>query len=204
MPDYSNGLFGGIKDSMMSPLFLGGAGLLSGGGMQGLSQGFQAANDGQKYNEGQRKAGIEQQRDQQFGDLFQNGNSNQFDSMPPGLVALARVAGPDAGPAMLAKGYQGKMDLDQQGKLQAQSLGIQYNNTLKLQRAQQDQKMEFMNRLSAGDQAQQPPPQQAGPQPQQSPGPQPQQAGPQPRTARDGRQYVPDPNRPGKYLMVQP
>ena len=159
MADYSNGLFGGVKDAMMSPLFLGGAGLLSGGGMQGLQQGFQAANQGQQYDEGRRKMGIEQQRAQQFSDMFANGNPKQFDGLPQGLVDLARVSGPDAGPAMLAKGYTGKMDADQMGRMQAQSLALQFENAMKLDQARQDQKFKMMDRLSAGDQQ----PQQAAP-----------------------------------------
>lgn len=162
MADYSNGLFGGVKDAMMSPLFLGGAGLLSGGGMQGLQQGFAAANQGQQYDEGRRKIGIEQQRSQQFSDMFANGNPQQFKDLPQGFVDLARVSGPDAGPAMLAKGFTGKMDLDTQGKLQAQSLALQFENAKRLSQFQQDQKFNLLDRLNSGGQPQ-PQPQQAAP-----------------------------------------
>lgn len=46
------GLFGTITDTMMSPLFMGGAGLLTGGGMSGMLQGMQA---GTQYQDQQRQ-----------------------------------------------------------------------------------------------------------------------------------------------------
>lgn len=46
------GLFGNITDTMMSPLFMGGAGLLTGGGMSGMLQGMQA---GTQYQDQQRQ-----------------------------------------------------------------------------------------------------------------------------------------------------
>lgn len=51
------GLFGDIADTMMSPLFLGGASLLSGGGMGGAMQGMQM---GSQWQEQQRQRGREQ------------------------------------------------------------------------------------------------------------------------------------------------
>ncbi len=43
-----NGFFGSLTNSMQSPLFLGGAGILMGGGFQGMNQGIQAGILGQK------------------------------------------------------------------------------------------------------------------------------------------------------------
>lgn len=89
------GLLDTLTDTMQSPLFLGGASLLSGGGFGGAIQGMNAGNRFQM----QRRAMEEQaQRRAAYDDLLQN----LPQGINPAIGRLAQVAGPEAGLPMLA------------------------------------------------------------------------------------------------------
>ena len=59
------GFFGSLANTMQSPLFLGGVGLLSGGGMQGMSQGIQTGILGQRQQFDQEQQRLDRMRQQQ-------------------------------------------------------------------------------------------------------------------------------------------
>lgn len=59
------GFFGNLTNSMQSPLFLGGAGILMGGGFQGMNQGIQAGILGEKNKFDQQQAIQDRLRQQQ-------------------------------------------------------------------------------------------------------------------------------------------
>ena len=59
------GFFGSLANTMQSPLFLGGVGLLSGGGMQGMSQGIQTGILGQRQQSDQEQQRLDRMRQQQ-------------------------------------------------------------------------------------------------------------------------------------------
>lgn len=61
----NNGFFGSLTNSMQSPLFLGGAGILMGGGFQGMNQGIQAGILGERQKFEQQQAIQDRLRQQQ-------------------------------------------------------------------------------------------------------------------------------------------
>jgi hypothetical protein len=90
------GLFGDIEDTMMSPLFMAGAGLLSGGGFGGAMQGMQAGQQSQALRQKQMQ---EQQRKAAFEKLTQQGGLQGID---PRVMQIAGAAGPEAGLGILS------------------------------------------------------------------------------------------------------
>lgn len=91
------GIFDYLNSTVQSPMFLAGAGLLSGEGFGGAMQGMQM---GQRNQALQRQQAQEQQRQQAFEGLFSD--PNMLKGVPMGAVNIARAAGPEAGLPMLA------------------------------------------------------------------------------------------------------
>lgn len=106
------GIFDAFEDTVSSPLFLGGAALLSGDGFGGMQQGMQAGH--QFAQQRQRKADQAQQK-QAFDDLFTSGRFQQM--LPQGMPELARASGPAAGIEMLAQAYRDRQGFDQKKQL---------------------------------------------------------------------------------------
>lgn len=119
-----SGIFDQFSDAMMSPLFLGGASLLSGGGMGGAIQGMQAGN---QFAAQRHKQDEQMQRRQAFDQMMQGG---QFGGVPPEMMKFAQAAGPDAGIDMLAKAYQTQQGYGQQERM------ARLNHDLALKRQQ--------------------------------------------------------------------
>lgn len=91
------GIFDYLNSTVQSPMFLAGAGLLSGEGFGGAMQGMQA---GQRAQAIQRQQMQEDQRRQAFEGLFADPKALQ--GIPMGAVNIARAAGPESGLPMLA------------------------------------------------------------------------------------------------------
>lgn len=91
LPDFDDeprGLLGGLRNTMMDPMFLAGAGLLTGQGFGGAMRGFEMGHAFQQ----QQRADAERRRQQQgFESLLGQINA------PPDVLALARFQGPQAG-----------------------------------------------------------------------------------------------------------
>ncbi len=110
------GFFGTLSGTMQSPLFLGGLGLLSGGGMPAMSQGMQsgilAAKSAREEEQYQRQQ--QQQRDamlQQWGATPPAWAKN----LPAGILDVARLGG-DQAPQILGNvlAKHPEMDLERQ------------------------------------------------------------------------------------------
>lgn len=91
LPDFDDeprGLLGGLRNTMMDPMFLAGAGLLTGQGFGGAMRGFEMGHAFQQ----QQRADAERRRQQQgFESLLGQINA------PQDVLALARFQGPQAG-----------------------------------------------------------------------------------------------------------
>ena len=92
------GLFGQLQQGVMNPMFLGGAALLSGEGMGGAMRGMQL---GQGFQDDQRKRAMEQQQRQDYQGLL--GDPSVTGALPPEMLKIAQMAGPQNGPEFLAK-----------------------------------------------------------------------------------------------------
>jgi len=93
----TRGIFDAFQDTMQNPLFLGGASLLSGDGMDGALRGMQAGN--QFAMQRQKQAELAQRRtafEQLLADPSKLGN------IPMGAVNLVRAAGSESGFGVLA------------------------------------------------------------------------------------------------------
>lgn len=91
------GIFDYLNNVTQSPMFLAGAGLLSGGGFGAAMQGMQAGQRAQAIHRQQMQ---EDQRRQAFEGLFSDPKALQ--GIPMGAVNIARAAGPESGLQMLA------------------------------------------------------------------------------------------------------
>jgi hypothetical protein len=90
------GFFDNLEEKITSPLFLAGAGLLSGEGFGGAMQGLQMGTGLQGQR---RKQAEDAKRQAAFQQLTQGG---QLQGISPDVLKLAQAAGPDAGFTMLA------------------------------------------------------------------------------------------------------
>jgi len=90
------GLFGVIEDTMTSPLWLGGAALLSGEGFGGALRGMQL---GAGFRQQRRQQEEEEAARQRFQSLFEAGGISGID---PAFSRLAQAVGPDQGAKILA------------------------------------------------------------------------------------------------------
>lgn len=132
MDDYSNGLFGKLEQTVMSPLFLGGAGLLTGGGFQGLQQGIAAARQNQAFNLQRSEAQREEQSRQA---LAQGVNAPEFSALSPQSRSLL-AANPDIAKSIAGNVYQNKLDpmaALRAKLLQAQISGIPADQAMKVE-----------------------------------------------------------------------
>lgn len=90
--DEPRGLLGGLSRGMTNPLFLAGAGLLSGEGFGGAMQGLRM---GAAFQDQRLQQAEQMRKRQQFDGLIGQINA------PPDVLALARMQGPDRGAQML-------------------------------------------------------------------------------------------------------
>lgn len=100
------GLFGVIEDTMTSPLWLGGAALLSGEGFGGALRGMQL---GAGFRQQRRQQEEEEAARQRFQSLFENGGISGID---PAFSRLAQTVGPQEGSKILADALLAKMRAD--------------------------------------------------------------------------------------------
>lgn len=191
---------------MQSPLFLGGVGLLSGGGASGMNQGIQSGilglKNAREEEQYQRQRDQQAQRDQVWNGMFASGQAQKsFGGLPPGMLPVLQAAGPDQGVQLAAKGLMSKSDAEQQARLQAQHAAIQFEYQKKLLEMQQAQglaqkqkEMELINGMV----------QKGAPQPAQAPQAQP-PAGMQvaPQSGQPVPQMAP-PNPYAPYLQNMP
>lgn len=157
------GLLDTITDTMQSPLFLGGAALLSGDGFGGAMQGLQAGN---RYQMQQRALAEQEQQKAAYADLLKN--------LPQGInPAIGRLAqattDPAAGISMLA-GALPKPRTPMETQMDQARLGLLKAQTAQAsQRAEPDPMKQFVaSKLKAmqtrAPMAPQPPPEQSLPQ----------------------------------------
>lgn len=85
--DEPRGLLGGLRNTMMDPMFLAGAGLLTGQGFGGAMRGAQL---GMSFQDQQRQEAERRRKQQGFESLLGQINA------PPDVLALARFQGPEA------------------------------------------------------------------------------------------------------------
>ena len=102
----NRGLFGVIEDTMTSPLWLGGAALLSGEGFGGALRGMQL---GAGFRQQRRQQEEEEAARQRFQSLFENGGISGID---PAFSRLAQAVGPDQGAKILADALLAKYRTD--------------------------------------------------------------------------------------------
>lgn len=106
------GFFDNLEEKITSPLFLAGAGLLSGEGFGGAMQGMKM---GAGMQDMRRKQAEDAKRQAAFQQLTQGG---QLQGISPDVLKLAQAAGPDAGFTMLAGAVPKPRDaLDERYKL---------------------------------------------------------------------------------------
>lgn len=87
------GFFDGLQQSMMSPLFLGGAALMGGEGIGGAIRG---AGAGMGFQDHQRQLAEQQAQKEQYNSLL----GKIGGSLPPDMMALAQMQGPKAAPTI--------------------------------------------------------------------------------------------------------
>lgn len=92
------GLLGDFEDRILSPLFLGGAALLGGEGMNGAMRGMQL---GGAFQDQRRQLAEQERQKQQFQGLL--ADPSVTGAVPPPMLRIAQMAGPAGGPEMLSK-----------------------------------------------------------------------------------------------------
>lgn len=254
------GLLSGLQNTMTSPLFLSGLGLLTGGGFGGAMRGAQL---GLSFEEDRRRKAETQTKDAAARSFFSD--PANLEGLPPGAAAGLRSMGHEglkSAIELLSKGHVTPLDrkykesqiaanvaragyyrdggADRTGQkeriiagLMEEDPDLSYADAVALaSRAPQNHDMrrenlaltayrndpsrtleEWRQFYGLGAQSSAQPPQQPAPAqsspPVRSPSVAPQSAGPSgvpagARQAQDGNWYVPDPERPGKYLKVNP
>ncbi len=96
--DEPQGLLGNLHRTMTSPLFLGGAALLTGNGFGGAMQGMQM---GAGFEENRRRRALAAQERQSYEDLVSRPDMRA--NLPSGLGEILLAAGPERGLPLLAK-----------------------------------------------------------------------------------------------------
>ena len=204
------GLLDGFNNAVASPLFQFGAGVAGAGSKGlgiggGLAEGAQTASKGFEYAKQKREMDAMAQRDEFIKKLSEPGNPIAAGFSPETLAAVQGLP-PEQGTALLAQLLSRKGDAAQAAaiaKINADAHVAGKNAEFKFQRdTEMDNTQRMLKMMMPEGQ-----PQQSGPPsgPQQAPSQgAPQAPMPGARQAPDGKFYVPDPNRPGKYLMVQP
>jgi hypothetical protein len=101
------GLLGGLEDRILSPLFLGGAALLSGEGMGGALRGMQV---GGGFQDQRRQLAEQERQKQQFQGLL--ADPSVTGALPAPMLKIAEMAGPTSGPEMLGKWFDPNREVD--------------------------------------------------------------------------------------------
>lgn len=96
--DEPQGLFGQLQQGVMSPMFLGGAALMSGEGMNGAFNGMRM---GAAFQDDKRKRAMAEHEQQAYAGLLDNPELRA--SLPNGFADVLRAAGPERGYPILAK-----------------------------------------------------------------------------------------------------
>lgn len=123
------GLLGDFDERILSPLFLGGAALLSGEGMNGALRGMQV---GGSFQDQRRQLAEQERQKQQFQGLL--ADPSVTGAVPEPMLRVAQMAGPTAGAEHLAKYLDPTRDADLQLK-KAQIAKIQRDNAIAAQEA---------------------------------------------------------------------
>lgn len=123
------GLLGDFDERILSPLFLGGAALLSGEGMNGALRGMQV---GGSFQDQRRQLAEQERQKQQFQGLL--ADPSVTGAVPEPMLRIAQMAGPTAGAEHLAKYLDPTRDADLQLK-KAQIAKIQRDNAIAAQEA---------------------------------------------------------------------
>lgn len=101
LPDFDDeprGLLGGLRNTMMDPMFLAGAGLLTGQGFGGAMRGFEM---GAGYEDRRRRRAAEAQEQANYRGILEN--PALLANLPEGFAGILRAAGPERGLPLLAK-----------------------------------------------------------------------------------------------------
>lgn len=101
------GLLGDFDERILSPLFLGGAALLSGEGMNGALRGMQV---GGSFQDQRRQLAEQERQKQQFQGLL--ADPSVTGAVPEPMLRIAQMAGPTAGAEHLAKYLDPTRDAD--------------------------------------------------------------------------------------------
>lgn len=101
------GLLGDFDERILSPLFLGGAALLSGEGMGGALRGMQV---GGSFQDQRRQLAEQERQKQQFAGLL--ADPSVTSAVPTPMLRIAEMAGPSAGAEHLAKFLDPARDAD--------------------------------------------------------------------------------------------
>lgn len=96
--DEPQGLFGQLQQGVMSPMFLSGAALMSGEGMNGAFNGMRM---GAAFQDDKRKRAMAEHEQQAYAGLLDNPELRA--SLPNGFADVLRAAGPERGYPILAK-----------------------------------------------------------------------------------------------------
>lgn len=105
--DEPQGLFGQLQQGVMSPMFLGGAALMSGEGMNGAFNGMRM---GAAFQDDKRKRAMAEHEQQAYAGLLDNPELRA--SLPNGFADVLRAAGPERGYPILAKYADPNRSLD--------------------------------------------------------------------------------------------
>lgn len=114
----NRGLFGTIEDTMTSPLWLGGAALLTGEGMSGAMQGLRM---GAGFRQQRRQQQEEEERKRRFQGLVSD--PSQMQGINPALLRVAQAAGPEQGWRILADAY-GRMPTEDDRRFMQARAGL--------------------------------------------------------------------------------
>lgn len=114
----NRGLFGTIEDTMTSPLWLGGAALLTGEGMSGAMQGMRT---GAGFQQQRRQQQEDEERKRRFQGLVSD--PSQMQGINPALLRVAQAAGPEQGWKVLADAY-GRMPTEDDRRFMEARTGL--------------------------------------------------------------------------------
>ena len=201
------GLLDGLDNVFASPMFQFGAGM-AGAGSKGLgigggfAEGAETAGKGYDYAKKKREIEAMAQRDEFVKSLSDPANPLAAALSPESRAAVQGLP-PEQGTALLTQLLSRKGDTAQaaaiakinaDAQIAAKNSEYEFARKTDADNAARMMKM-FGGEMNAAPSGQQPAASQGAPEAPPVPGA---------RRAADGKYYVPDPNRPGKYLMVQP
>ncbi len=190
-PPQQMGLLGNIANRMNAPLTQQGLGLLL-AGIQGsdLNAGMTAGSQRANAASQNLLQQMEADRIRQQQELANGISSNKtlMQALPPEVMAGLNQMEPQARAKMLGEILSRRQDIKMLGDVETQKASIDLNKQIELARQQRQMSLDMMDQVEKRMSPQEG-------RPQGLPG--------NARRAQDGKFYVPDPNRPGKYMMWQ-